>query len=80
VEVSDQEREGTMSDPITAAVPMPSAEDADLAEQRREVPVVESVDEPDLSDVSWETDPADAVEQRLEIGFDDGRDQDADAG
>jgi len=69
-----------MSDPITAAVPMPSAEDADLAEQRREVPVVESVDEPDLSDVSWETDPADAVEQRLEIGFDDGRDQDADAG
>ena len=68
-----------MSDPITAAVPMPSAEDADLAEQRREVPVVESVDEPDLSDVSWETDPADAVEQRLEVGFDDGHDQGADA-
>ena len=66
-----------MSDPITAGVTMPSAEEADLAEQRLEASIVESVDEPDLSDLSWETDPADAVEQRLEVGFDDGHDPDA---
>jgi hypothetical protein len=69
-----------MSDPITAGTPMPSAADADLAEQRLEVPAVESADEPDLADVSWEADLADAVEQRLEVGFDDGHDQDADDG
>jgi hypothetical protein len=45
-----------------------------------EATVAESVDERDLSDIFWGTDPADAGEQRLEVGFDDGHDPDAHAG
>ena len=29
---------------------------------------------PDLDDLSFESDPADVVEQRLEVGYDDGHD------
>jgi hypothetical protein len=35
--------------------------------------VDESTDE-SLRDLPWETDPADAVEQSIEVGYDDGHD------
>jgi hypothetical protein len=67
-----------MSDPITTGPSMPLAEAADLAEQARDA-VPDVVGDPDLGELAFESDPADVVEQRLEVGFDDGRDGDAPA-
>jgi hypothetical protein len=63
-----------MSDPITTGLSLPLAEAADLAEQGQEATVDDAVLEPDLADLPLESDPADVVEQRLEVGYDDEHD------
>lgn len=71
-----------MSDRFAEGLQNPLAEQADVVdvvEQSVDVPLVEGSDdvvEPDLTDVTWETDPADALEQRLEVPLDDERDPD----
>lgn len=67
-----------MSDPITTGPSMPLAEAADLAEQAQDA-VPDVVDAPDLAELAFESDPADVVEQRLEVGFEDDRDGDGPA-
>jgi hypothetical protein len=67
-----------MSDPITTGPSVPLAEVADLAEQARDA-VDDDVADPDLADLPFESDPADVVEQRLEVGYDDDRDGEASA-
>jgi hypothetical protein len=53
-----------MSEPTLAP-----GEPADLAEQSRDLVPEDDAEEP--VDLAWETDPADALEQRREVGFDD---------
>ena len=69
-----------MSDPVTAGLVLPSAAEGDLAEQHLDAVAPDDADVPDMSDITWDSDPADALEQRLEVGVDDGHDQDAGQG
>lgn len=62
-----------MSDPVTTAPSLPLAEAADLVEQAQEVDLDPDELEPDLADLPLESDAADVVEQRLAVGYDDGR-------
>ena len=63
-----------MSDPISTGLDLPAAEAADLVEQAQTAGADADALEPDLDDLSFESDPADVVEQRLEVGYDDGHD------
>jgi hypothetical protein len=67
-------REGTMSDPMSTGLNLPVAEAADVVEQAQEAGIDVDALEPDLADLAFESDPVDVVEQRLEVGYDDGHD------